>query len=449
MIRIIRKKSFIQKLNGDMNNFKLFAFLGVLTLVIGLTFYLTTQKQDIRQNASFTPLNTLDPGFTSLIVLAANQNELSKYQALSGPSKSISYRTVKFDPQQEIDLFEQNRWAYFLTVASSDFIAHQNSQNLYNYNITQLDTIAQKPGFRGFYFHELMTYRALTSGWDWNVARDTVDWGWIKQIVDIAKKYNKKVIWSEPTYAWKTIYESPPVMDLFAQWGSTIVPMYATNFTQTEINSSKEFAAKVAQKYTLVLGQSHQGWYWQNTSQGTDPTREGSYNLALDGWNSGARYFQFEGNVGDFLWDSAYMLGVRDFTNYLSTQYSTPTSNSTPTIIPQATPTPTQMPRPTSSSTQGIVDVSLIPSSIPASIRIIDSKTGKLITEQSNKISSYNLVNGNYYVSFSYSGSFYNGSRLRKPPMKSFVINDRTKVKIIGDFNSGKTTVTYSVIVPL
>lgn len=56
MVRIIRKKSLQQRLKENLSNFKLFAFMGVMTLVVGLTFYLTTQQQDLRQRASGTEM---------------------------------------------------------------------------------------------------------------------------------------------------------------------------------------------------------------------------------------------------------------------------------------------------------------------------------------------------------------------------------------------------------
>lgn len=52
MVREIRSRKLSSNLKGLFRSFKLFAFLGVMILVVGLTFYLTTQRQDIRQRAS-------------------------------------------------------------------------------------------------------------------------------------------------------------------------------------------------------------------------------------------------------------------------------------------------------------------------------------------------------------------------------------------------------------
>ncbi len=52
MVRVIRERSFSQKFKGALSNFKLFSVLGVMALVVGLTFYLTTKSQDLRQRAS-------------------------------------------------------------------------------------------------------------------------------------------------------------------------------------------------------------------------------------------------------------------------------------------------------------------------------------------------------------------------------------------------------------
>ena len=65
MVRVIREKSLSQKLTGLFHNFKLVAFMGVMTLVVGLTFYLTTQQQDNRQRAS--GIESVEYGFNTHI----------------------------------------------------------------------------------------------------------------------------------------------------------------------------------------------------------------------------------------------------------------------------------------------------------------------------------------------------------------------------------------------
>ncbi len=52
MIHIIRDKSIYQKLKSHLSSFKLVSFLSFFALVIGVTLFLTTKQQDVRQRAS-------------------------------------------------------------------------------------------------------------------------------------------------------------------------------------------------------------------------------------------------------------------------------------------------------------------------------------------------------------------------------------------------------------
>lgn len=285
---------------------------GFLVLALPITIFFTQRPIDLRQQAAGGQgIKTSTVG--NLIVLALNQN-LDAYQQLKNKATTVSYRTVNFDSSQETTSFVNKGYDYYITVASSDFIAYQ-SNSLYNYDLAALRTLASGPRFKGFYFHEMMTYRASVNDWDWNKARDTVDWGWVNEIMLIAREKGKKVIWSEPTYAWKTIYESEAVMPLLSIWGDTLIPMYANNFTDTETNSAQQYAALVATKYNLYLGISHQGWHWR--SHNALPTRQTSFQILANGWSTNARFFQFEGTQEDMIFSSPYMQGVQDFARYL------------------------------------------------------------------------------------------------------------------------------------
>ncbi len=52
MVREIRSRKLSERIKELSNSFKLFGFMGVMTLVIGVTLYLVTQQQDLRQRAS-------------------------------------------------------------------------------------------------------------------------------------------------------------------------------------------------------------------------------------------------------------------------------------------------------------------------------------------------------------------------------------------------------------
>lgn len=86
----------------------------------------------------------------------------------------------------------------------------------------------------------------------------------------------------------------------------------------------------------MQLGESHQAWRWRDTAQ--KPSQQASFALAIDGWNSGARYFQFEGTAEDTPWDSPYLLGIRQFALFLSPPAAAVTP--APLLAPKLVPVP-------------------------------------------------------------------------------------------------------------
>jgi hypothetical protein len=152
--------------------------------------------------------------------------------------------------------------------------------------------------------------------WDWQKAVESFDWVWLDQLMAMAQAQNKSVIWSEPSYAWKTLNESVLAQTYLSRWKTNLIPMWANNFSEAEAVLSREHALMVSQKYSTLVGMSHQAWYFRD--KGLEPSEQASFDQAKSqGWDFGARYFQFEGAPADFIWDSPYMLGVRDFSDYL------------------------------------------------------------------------------------------------------------------------------------
>jgi hypothetical protein len=254
-------------------------------------------------------------------MLDGNPTQLTDYAGLANGNVSVTYRSVDYGTS-ELTSWNNLGDNYFYTVGSSDFPASQN-EPLYNTNMSLLKSVASRSNDQGFYLHEVLTYLASVNGWNWSTALSQLNFTWLNNVVAIAKAQDKKVIWSEPSYAWQTLYQSAAVRAKLAEWGNTIVPMYGTNFP-TQVASAQYYAAETAVKYHMSLGESDQGWYFRDMSPSQTPTESGSLVLAQGGWKYGVTYYQFEGAPADFLWTSSFMLGVRDFSSYLSTNLPPP-----------------------------------------------------------------------------------------------------------------------------
>ncbi|TXH01649.1 MAG: hypothetical protein E6P95_01410 [Candidatus Moraniibacteriota bacterium] len=110
-----------------------------------------------------------------------------------------------------------------------------------------------------------------------------------------------------------------------------------------------------------------------------------------------------------------------------------PTGTPTPTWL--STPTPSRIPTPTPGN-YGYVYIATTPDA--QSIRLLTT-SGKLITQSTGKISQQ-LTVGNYYAYFSISNRKTKSSKV--PVTKTFTVKKGQTTTIIGDFSTGKTTVT-------
>jgi hypothetical protein len=246
------------------------------------------------------------------IVFASEPTELDSYLLLANAAVEVAYRSPSPDPADQ-DTFEAQGRPYYFTAASSD-LPNYLGEPLY-VDADVIDVVAARTQCRGFYLHEVLTLGAAEHSWEWAAALAGFDWVWMERVVAAARLHGKRVVWSEPSYAWQTLDESADAAARFAAWGDTLIPMFATNFP-TQLADSREHAQAVADRLSLALGESHQAWYFHDS--GLDVTRAGSFDLAkVEGWDSGATYFQFEGTAMDLWWGSEYMLGVRDFSDFI------------------------------------------------------------------------------------------------------------------------------------
>ena len=263
-------------------------------------------------DAAETSDGSINAPVAEFIVFAKEPSQFDSYMLLASSAVAVSFRSPSPHPSDQ-DAFEAQGRAYYFTAASSDY-PNFEKEPLY-VDLKTIDIVAARKHCSGFYLHEVMTVISGAHDWNWQIALDEFDWAWMDALVVKAKAQGKKVIWSEPSYAWQTMDASPVAAAHFATWGTTVIPMFATNFP-TQIDNCREHARAIAQRYGLPLGESHQSWYFIDS--GIDVTREGSFTLAkVTGWDYGATLFQFEGTSMDLYWESPYMLGIRDFAKYL------------------------------------------------------------------------------------------------------------------------------------
>ncbi len=295
---------------------------GDLNLPQSLTSQATPSPQPVNSSSAYPYASALSSSDVpnpeaTFIILGLNDGELDHYAQLANSAVAFDFRTKTPDPS-ELDKYEVRNIGYFYTAASSDYINYQDRGSMY----VDLDTIkqvAQRKGLRGFYTHEVLAELAKRNSWHWDKALDQFDWNFMDQLMSIAKSRGVPVMWEEPTYAWQNLYNDPRANSYFAKWGKTLIPTFGTNFSRPEDESSRQYAKVIADKYGLSLGDSDQGWYWVYNTQEGPVTEQASFDLAKTfGWDYGARYFQFEGQVGsDLIWGSPFLKGVQDFSNYL------------------------------------------------------------------------------------------------------------------------------------
>jgi hypothetical protein len=199
---------------------------------------------------------------------------------------------------------------YYYTVASSDFVT--GGESLY---ATQSDgtTVLGRSHDLGLYMHEVVADIASTNGWNWPAAASNVDWSLINSWVTAARADNKKVIWSEPANGWQAIEDDPTGSSYLAQWGNTLVPMFATNFTTPAnlVPTARTGAETAAATYHLALGESVQSWYW--VDKNVSFTSSDVIMLCQYGYTAGASYYQIEGDANNMAPSSTYMTGVDSF----------------------------------------------------------------------------------------------------------------------------------------
>jgi hypothetical protein len=168
----------------------------------------------------------------------------------------------------QVQYWQANDYPFYYTVAASDFVTSAD-QPLFVGECAG-DGALRLSNDQGVYLHEIVSDLAAGDGWNWSQAVDditTTEWGEINYWVELAKALNKKVIWSEPAQGWEALAQNATAQAYFAQWGSTLVPMFASDFDTPEtghlMGVARYWAALVAHTYGMPLGESVQSWYFR------------------------------------------------------------------------------------------------------------------------------------------------------------------------------------------
>lgn len=95
MPRVIRNKGFFEKFRVNITNFKLFFVLGILTIGTGVSYYLVTQQQDIRQQASVT--TNIEFGFNTHVSAANNNLDINAFKSNIDRLAQGGQKWIRFD----------------------------------------------------------------------------------------------------------------------------------------------------------------------------------------------------------------------------------------------------------------------------------------------------------------------------------------------------------------
>jgi hypothetical protein len=217
---------------------------------------------------------------------------------------------------------ENNKIMYYYTAISSDFASYDGKDIYLNENLEQVKSALDRPWCAGLYIHELMTYLASVNSWNWNIALNITDWSYVDNCVNEAWQRGKKVMWSEPSYAWQTVYEQRTADHWFNQtaWKETLIITFATNFP-TQILNSGEYAYATASRFQNILGESVQDWYFVDQGITTDQTT--TEWLGRMGWIARTRYFEIE--ASDMNQYNAFLAGIKNLVLSYGTDKTPPT----------------------------------------------------------------------------------------------------------------------------
>lgn len=505
MVKEIKKKGFPRNLIEHLSDFKLFLVLALFTLLIGITFYIVRKPQEIRQRAFGTGMEfgfaadlsingslQLDKFKSNIDQLKANKQQWVRLAVNSsdiatpppGPtptpipqttiSPSVSPTPTPQDTVLGTTTFIQWNTANLSIYDAAIDYAYQNGLKIFlstktpsfanNYSAVDYQSATAE------YFQFLSSrYTGKISVWnifaDSNIKNfkdsspmSSLDSTYLSELNSVLSTARSAIKSSDPSVIVSTSTGGNPLTDtLVSNWNqfydatnSSVDIISIEMYPNTDIGQISKLSTIIENlkakygKDVIVAGTgicTQNGIYSETDQQNYVP--QAISNIRLSSAKLLLQYELADQNSSSNTCDASYGIVKSDGTPKSSyTAIITalnPTPSPTPTSVPTATPTPTSVPTPTQAPTnKGILNVVVLPT-LNANIRILSGKGGKIVLSATGGIKSVSLDPGYYYVTFSYPKT----GGLRTPKTTLFKIIKQTTTNILGDFNTGKTSVNY------
>lgn len=506
MVKEIRKKSFLKSLTEHISDFKLFFILGLFTSFIGITFYLAHKPQDIRQRAFGTGMefgfaadlstnNSLDLNRfkSSIDRLVSNNQQWVRLAIVPAdiagqipPPTPTPIPVTTITPSVSPTPTPPN-----VVLGTTTSPIQWNTANLSVYD-SAIDYAFQKgikifattktPNFANTY--ALSDYQSVTAEYFqflashysgkisvWNIFNNsniikysdsspisTLDSSYLSDFNAVLATARNAIKTEDAGALIATSAGGNPLTDtLVINWNQyydavnanvdvVSVEMYP-NTDVEQISKLSTIVENLKGKYgkdvvVAATGLCTQNGIYSEADQ-QDYVPQAVNNIRLSSAKLLLQYELVDQNSSSNTCETSYGIIKSDGTPKSSyTAVITaldPTPTPTPPTAPTATPTPTTPPTPTLAPTnKGVLNVVVVPT-INATIRILAQRSGKVIFAGTGGINSAALDPGYYYVAFSHPKT----GGLRTPKTTLFKVITKKTTNILGDFNSGKTTVSY------
>lgn len=506
MVKEIRKKGFLKKLTEHISDFKLFFILGLFTLFIGVTFYLTQKPQEIRQRAFGTGMEfgfaadlslngslQLTQFKSSVDQLVGNNQQWVRLAIIpsdiagqSPPPTATPLPNTTVTPSISPTATPPN-----VVLGTSTAPVQWNTANLSIYDEAinyafqkglKLFVTTKTPDFANSY--ALSDYQSVTAEYFqflssrysgkitvWNIFNNsnirkytdssplaTLDSSYLSDFNAILTTARNAIKTADAgTFVTASAGGNPLTDTLVNNWNQFYdainsntdvisVEMYP-NTDVAQISKLSAIIENLKGRYgkevvVAATGLCTQNGIYSETDQQTY-VPQAINNIRLSSAKLLLQYELVDQNSSSNTCDTSYGIVKSDGTPKSSyTAVITaldPIPTPTPTSVPASTPTPTVPSTPTPAPTnQGILNVVVLPT-INATIRILSEKSGKVVLSATGGINKASLAPGYYYVAFSYPKT----GGLRTPRTTLFKIVKQKTTNILGNFNTGKTTVNY------
>lgn len=508
MVKEIRNKGFLKNLTEHISDFKLFFILGLFTLVIGITFYLTKKPQEIRQRAFGTGMEfgfAADLSVNGSLQLAQFKSSIDRLVAnnqqwvrlaiipsdIANPSPPptatpgpITTVTPSISPTPTPPNVVLGITTAPIQWNTTNLLVYDEAINYAFQHGLKLFVTTKTPGFANQY--SLSDYQSVTGEYFqflssrytgkisvWNIFDNsnikkytdsspiaTLDPSYLSDLNAVLTTARNAIKTADAgTLVTSSAGGNPLTDTLTTNWGQyydainantdvVSVEMYP-NTDVAQISKLSTIIENLKTKYgkeVVVAGTglcTQNGIYSEADQQNYLP--QAVSNIRLSSTKLLLQYELVDQNSSSNTCDASYGVVKSDgtpkssYTAVITALNPTPTQTPAPTNPPTTTPTPTPLAPTPAPSNKGVLNVIIVPTLNKATIRILSEKGGKIILSATGGITGANLNPGYYYVAFSYPKT----GGLKTPRTALFKIVKQKTTNILGDFNTGKTSVSY------